>query len=199
MKQYLQLKTAREIQTTLAKAFYDGLDETRIFTLHPRAFSLEQSGRPLSSYYDELIEILQELDYRDKVKMKDPYDVIAYKSSSERIRTQIFLNGLDEEFEQVRGEILHMEPSLGLERIYACIRREDNRRAQRAEELLDPDSMAMITKRVTTIGTKFNNVGNARASSTPIACSYEVDKNKSRHCTHCGANGHTQVKAGVMS
>ena len=51
MKRYLRLRTAREIWSALAKAFYDGSDETQIFALNQRAFSIRQSNRPLPTYY----------------------------------------------------------------------------------------------------------------------------------------------------
>ena len=47
--------------------------------------------------------IFQKLDHRDKFKMKDPDDVIMYKTMIEKLRIRIFLNGLDADFEQVRG------------------------------------------------------------------------------------------------
>ena len=62
MKRYLRLRTAREIWNALAKAFYDGSDETQIFALNQCAFSLRQSNQPLPTYYSELVEIFQELD-----------------------------------------------------------------------------------------------------------------------------------------
>lgn len=85
MKRYLRLRTAREIWSALAKAFYDGSDETQIFALNQRAFSLRQSGRSLPTYFGELVEIFQELDHRDKVKMNDPDDIIMYKASVEKL------------------------------------------------------------------------------------------------------------------
>ncbi|KAG6768647.1 hypothetical protein POTOM_027574 [Populus tomentosa] len=45
-------------------------------------------------------------------------DVIGYKKSVERLRVHIFLNGLDEEFEQIRGEILKRDSVLDLEETY---------------------------------------------------------------------------------
>ena len=38
MKRYLRLPTAHEIWTILAKAFYDGADESQLFALNQRAF-----------------------------------------------------------------------------------------------------------------------------------------------------------------
>lgn len=115
MKRYLRLATAREIWKALAKAFYDGSDESQIFSLNQRAFSTKQVNRPLSTYYGDLVEIFQELDHRDKIVMNDPDDIIAYRKSVERLRVHIFLNGLDAEFEQLRGEILRKDPVLDLE------------------------------------------------------------------------------------
>ncbi|XP_068636146.1 uncharacterized protein [Aristolochia californica] len=57
--------------------------------------------------------------FYDGIIMKDPDDVIAYKKSVEILRVHIFLNGLDAEFEQVRGEILRKDPILDLEEAYA--------------------------------------------------------------------------------
>ena len=149
MKRYLRLRTAREIWSALAKTFYYGSDETQIFALNQRAFSIRQSGRSLPTYYGELVKIFQELDYRDKVKMRDLEDIIMYKASVEKLRIHIFLNGLDAEFEQVRGEILHMDPSLDLERTYAYVRCEANRRILRTNDLPAPNSVAMLARRNT--------------------------------------------------
>ncbi|XP_068667810.1 uncharacterized protein [Aristolochia californica] len=100
MKRYIQLSTAREIWNALEKTFYDGSDESQLFSLNQRAFSTKQTGRPLSTYYGDFVEIFQDLDHRDSIIMKDPDDVIAYRKSVERLRVHIFLNGLDAEFEQ---------------------------------------------------------------------------------------------------
>ncbi|KAH9716002.1 hypothetical protein KPL71_021292 [Citrus sinensis] len=109
MKRYLRIPTAYEIWDALSKAFYDGSDELQVFTLNQKAFSIKQNGQPLSKFYGELIEIFRELDHRDKVVMKDPEDVVIYRRSVERLRVHIFLAGLDEEFDQVRGEILRKD------------------------------------------------------------------------------------------
>ncbi|KAH9689179.1 retrovirus-related pol polyprotein from transposon RE1 [Citrus sinensis] len=83
MKRYLRIPTAYEIWDALSKAFYDGSDELQVFTLNHKAFSTKQNGQPLSKFYGELIEIFRELDYRDKVVMKDPEDVVIYRDLEE--------------------------------------------------------------------------------------------------------------------
>ncbi|KAF9662911.1 hypothetical protein SADUNF_Sadunf18G0103600 [Salix dunnii] len=92
-------------------------------------------------------EIFQELDHRDKIVMKDPDDVIAYKKSIERLRVHIFLNGLDEEFEQIRGEILRRDSALDLEETYAYVRRDSIRRNTLNGEPGHLEPSAMIARR----------------------------------------------------
>ncbi|KAL6339315.1 hypothetical protein AAG906_028037 [Vitis piasezkii] len=56
--------------------------------------------------------------------MNDPDDFITYKKSVERLWVHIFLNGLDAEFEQIRGEILRRDPVLDLEETYVYVCRD---------------------------------------------------------------------------
>lgn len=79
--------------------------------------------------------------------MKDPDNIIMYKASVEKLRIHIFLNGLDVEFEQVRGEIFRMNPSLDLERTYTYVRREANRRSLLTGDMTASDPIAMLARR----------------------------------------------------
>jgi len=106
-------------------------------------------GRPLLTYYGDLIEIFQELDHRDRIEMKDPDDVITYRRSVERLWVHIFLNGLDAEFEQIQGEILRKYPILELEEAHAYVRRDAVRRATLNNEAGagHAESFAMMAQR----------------------------------------------------
>ncbi|KAH9763832.1 retrovirus-related pol polyprotein from transposon RE1 [Citrus sinensis] len=170
MKRYLRIPTAYEIWDALSKAFYDGSDELQVFTLNQKAFSTKQNGQPLSKFYGELVEIFRELDHRDKVVMKDPEDVVIYRRSVERLRVHIFLARLDEEFDQVRGEILQKDIIPDLEECYSLIRREDIRQSK-LNKKVDSETSAMIARQQPQ--RKF------------------VDKS-SLHCTHCRKKGHTK-------
>ena len=191
MKRYLCLRTTREIWSALAKAFYDGSDETQIFALNQHAFSIRQSGRSLPTYYGELIEIIQELDYHDKVKMRDPEDIIMYKVAVEKLMIHIFLNGLNAEFEQVRGRILRMDPSLDLECTYAYIHREANHRTLLTSDLTTFESVAMLARRNTP------PVRQTYSGSMATSRSFDIGNKQygsSRYYTHCGDIGHTKSR-----
>jgi hypothetical protein len=180
MKRYIRLPTAREIWKALSKAFYDGTDELRVFSLNQRAFSAKQIGRPLSIFYGELTEIFSELDHRDKVVMKDSSDVEAYRNSIQRQRVHIFLAGLDDDFEQIRGEILRKDPVPGLEECYAFVRREDLRRGAMNGQQTNSEASAMAAQ----------NRSNRRFSQKN---DQKGDKPKYT-CDHCGLPGHSKSR-----
>lgn len=196
MKHYLRLSTTREIWTTLAKALYDGSDESQLFTLHQRAFSTKQVGRSLSTYYGDLVEIFQELDHHDRIVMKDPEDVVSYKKSIERLQVHIFLNGLDADFEQIRGEILRKDLALDLEATYAYVRRDVVRRAALHGEPEHSEFAAMVARRgkpsQSQTHSKLDRTSGMSGSQNR---SYEIGAGKSeRVCTHCGETGHTKSR-----
>ncbi|KAK0591100.1 hypothetical protein LWI29_035615 [Acer saccharum] len=117
------------------------------FALNQQAFSTKHVGRSLSIYYGKLIAIFQELDYRNKIIMKYPDDVITYKQYVERLRVHIFLSGLDAEFEQIRGEILRKDRAMDLEETYAYVHHDAVRRAIVNGEADHSESSAMVARR----------------------------------------------------
>ena len=120
----------------------------QLFALNQRAFSIKQVSHSLFTYYGDLIENFQELDHHDKIVMNDPNDVIAYKKSVERLRVNIFLNGLDAKFEQIRGEILRRDVVLDLEETYAYVHRDSVCRAARNGEPEHSEPSTMVARRV---------------------------------------------------
>jgi hypothetical protein len=107
--------------------------------------------------------------------MKDPEDVVAYKKSVERLRVHIFLNGLDADFEQIRGEILRKDPALDLEATYAYVRRDAVRRAALQGEPEHSESTAMVARR----GKPYQSQKTDRTSGLP---NHTTDQN--RHLDH---------------
>jgi len=99
MKRYLWMHIVREIWSAFTKTFYDGSNETHLFALNQYAFTIKHAGRPLSTYYVELVEIFQELDYYDKVIMKYLDDIVTYKKFITWLRVHIFFSGLNTHFE----------------------------------------------------------------------------------------------------
>jgi hypothetical protein len=114
--------------------------------LNQRAFFAKQNGRTLSVYYGELTEIFSELDHRDKVIMENEKDVESYRKSVQQQRVNIFLVGLDGDFEQIRGEILIKDHISELEACYALVCRESVQHATMNGEPEKFEASAMVTR-----------------------------------------------------
>lgn len=129
----------------MSKAFYDGSDELEVLTLNQKAFSSKQNRRILSVCYGEMTEIFQELNIVIVV-MNDPEDVKAYQKSIERLRVHIFLAGLDEDFDQIRREILRRDTVPNLDECYSLIRREAVRNTSLKEDSGAVEPSALVAQ-----------------------------------------------------
>lgn len=127
MKWFIRYDTAQQVWDAIKKTYSDGSDEAKIFDLHRRSFKTTQNGAPVTAYYSELTEIFQELDQLCPSHIQHPADIETRRMEIDRLRVYIFLAGLDTNFDQIRGEILRMDPKPDLEAVYAHIKRESNR------------------------------------------------------------------------
>ncbi|KAI5316489.1 hypothetical protein L3X38_036196 [Prunus dulcis] len=54
MGRFIRLRTAKEIWATVKKVFYDGSDESQVYELNKKAFTLKQNDQSVSKYYSML-------------------------------------------------------------------------------------------------------------------------------------------------
>ncbi|KAJ8638986.1 hypothetical protein MRB53_015680 [Persea americana] len=116
-------------------------------------------------------------------------------------RVYLFLGGLDDEFKQVRREVLRKEPPLGLQGSYVFIRRESDRKEAMKQEGEKAKAMVVrnrsshnrsgplgSTSRPSTMNSSSHrpNVGSTHARP-------EIDRSK-LVCIHCGLGGHSKAR-----
>ena len=82
MGRFIRLRTAKEIWAAVKKVFYDGSDESQVYELNRKAFTLKQNGQPVSKYYSMLQSLFQELDHRDPPSMVCAADTDTYKKKT---------------------------------------------------------------------------------------------------------------------
>ncbi|KAJ8761403.1 hypothetical protein K2173_001534 [Erythroxylum novogranatense] len=128
MQRFIRLAIAKEKWEAIAKTFYYGSVETQLFELNKKSFTTKQNGQPLSTYYNELVAIFQEIDHRTVTNKEGVAGIVHMHSMTARLRVHIFLSGLDVEFDQICGEILRKDPKLDLESTYAYVRRDAQQR-----------------------------------------------------------------------
>lgn len=176
IRRFIRLQTAAEIWEAVSQTFYDGSDETQLFELNRRSFNTRQTGRPLATYYNELISIFQEIDARLTTQEETVGETVSANKAMSRFRVHIFLAGLDSEFNQARSEVLRKDPPLSLEACYAYIRKDQNQRQTMEEKVHEPDGMVHLATR--------NRPQKGKNSNNKNTFS----------CTHCGEDGHSKLK-----
>ncbi|GJX61870.1 putative RNA-directed DNA polymerase [Tanacetum coccineum] len=146
MNRYVCLETAKEVWDSLEAMYTDTSDETQIFELHRKCFSTKQSGRSIATYYDELASLFQEIDQRNTMKGESISSIALLQKYVGRLRVHMFLSGLDNVYDQVRGEILRKDPPLTLEQSYQMVRRCSVHKQGKRLELLALILMIMCEK-----------------------------------------------------
>ncbi|PRQ42654.1 putative transcription factor interactor and regulator CCHC(Zn) family [Rosa chinensis] len=207
MQRFIRLGTAQEIWKAVSKTFYDGSDETRIFELNRKSFTTLQNCRPLSTYYNELIAIFQEIDHRSTTQEDTVEGVIQLSTSMQRLRVHIFLSGLDSDFDQVRGEILRKEPKLDLESSYAYVRMVEQQKKTMGNSSVNTESTVMAVNRLNLEGSAAitnrprqgpppgfpqTKPGASQQSFQPRNSSFI--RPGGLVCHHCGEAGHSKWK-----
>ncbi|KAI5328014.1 hypothetical protein L3X38_027410 [Prunus dulcis] len=139
---------------------------------------MKQAGASVAKYYSELTEIFQELDQLSPSTMEHPKDIETRRKEVDHLRVYIFLAGLDNNFDQIRGEILQMEPKPELEAAYAHIKKESNRLGTMSEVGVTSEATALATAR--------------SRQSRPNTYSVDLTRNRPpMKCTKCGLDNHT--------
>lgn len=185
MQRFIRLPTAKEVWEAVSKTFYNGSDETRLFELNHKSFSIRQDGRPLSTYFSELMSIFQEIDHRSTFEESTVDGVVELHSAMARLRVHIFLSGLDSEFDQVRGEVLRKDPKLDLESTYAYVRRDFQQRQTMGGSTSVAEHAALTMHPARQGGT---------TRSTRNRRTQQARKPNNFTCDHCGEDGHSKQR-----
>ncbi|GKA90799.1 retrovirus-related pol polyprotein from transposon TNT 1-94 [Tanacetum coccineum] len=176
MNRYVCLETAKEVWDSLEAMYTDTSDETQIFELHRKCFSTKQSGRSIATYYDELASLFQEIDQRNTMKGESISSITLLQKYVGRLRVHMFLSGLDNVYDQVRGEILRKDPPLTLEQSYQMVRRCSVHKQVMGTQTPISESLVM------TLNYKRNQGKETRTPRLDL------------ECTHCGEKGHTKQR-----
>ncbi|KAI5343390.1 hypothetical protein L3X38_011266 [Prunus dulcis] len=176
MSRFICLSTAKEIWDVVTKTYFDGGDETFLFDLKKRAFTIKQNGAPVHKYYSQLQTIFQEIDHRTPNRMHCDATLLNVRPNWIVFVFTCFLPGST--LSLIRGEILRKEPKLHLDQTFAYVRREAQQRLTMSST---PDIAVLATQRPQ--GPLTSTTG---ASQTQVTSSRPECK-----CTHCGGSKHT--------
>ncbi|KAG6508184.1 hypothetical protein ZIOFF_033555 [Zingiber officinale] len=124
----LHNKTTYDMWKTLEQMYGRRHDMLRTYQISSQIFKLEQGSMSVTNYFATLKGLWDEFDYYRMENWSSTDDLQRYLKLLEKDRIIKFLDGLTAEFENLKGQILGLDPTPSLEQVYYKILSEEGRK-----------------------------------------------------------------------
>jgi hypothetical protein len=105
---FVSLPTAKDVWDAIRVKFFDLSNNSQLYELQMRVWSLKQGRTSLENFYNTLYVLWREIDFRRPNEVNSPKDAKKYNEIAQQDRLHIFFGGLDNRLDNVRSEILRM-------------------------------------------------------------------------------------------
>ena len=123
---YLFYSNAKGMWDRVHLAYLDLENPPQMLELRNRARNLRQGKQDVTQCFNSLIKLWQELDLFNTCEWKDPKDAVMFQETVERDQVIHFLDGLNNDLDDVRGRIASMKPLTSIEETFAVVPREES-------------------------------------------------------------------------
>lgn len=89
-KPVMFLPTARNVWEVVRETYLNLDNHSQLFELNARMWKMQQGEREVTSYYNEMMAIWQELDLFEEEEWESPSESAWYKRKIERGRVSVF-------------------------------------------------------------------------------------------------------------
>ncbi|KAF3771979.1 hypothetical protein EJ110_NYTH59053 [Nymphaea thermarum] len=167
----LRKKTARDMWIILEQMYGQKKRKVCVYQLMKDLYALRQGDLSVTDFYAALKSKWEDFDYHSDDIWSCPQDQVHYMTKEWENRIFLFLAGLNDEFENIRSQILNSEESFSIEDVYSRVEAEEQRR-------------------LVINGRKGDHMSHNERSAFVSRASMETARS-SRKCTHCKKLGHT--------
>ncbi|KAF8409081.1 hypothetical protein HHK36_005154 [Tetracentron sinense] len=123
-----------------------------VYDLRCRVTHMKQNAGSLEKYYTDLQGLWREIDFRRPNPMECTVDIQHYNQLLQEDRVYVFLDGLDDRLDKIRGDVLQMKPFPTVEQAYAHVRREAIRQQVMTNNDTDGTQGAVLVSKGLTLG-----------------------------------------------
>ncbi|XP_071739055.1 uncharacterized protein [Rutidosis leptorrhynchoides] len=170
---------SNELQET-----YNKVDGSNIFNLHIKINSLKQNGVPISDYYHSLNTLWKQYDEMVKILACTCAASNELKEHTKILRLNQFLMGLDDEFMQIRSNILLRDPIPDVKTAFAVISREESHRKIASNHSSNKNQNSAFLSH-------FKSTNSGNTGSTQSYNKFKKGPNPNLKCNKCNKIGHT--------
>ncbi|KAK2639868.1 hypothetical protein Ddye_027663 [Dipteronia dyeriana] len=183
-------ESAHEIWLDLKERFQQR-NGPRIFQLRRDLMNNVQGQNSVSTYYRKLKAIWEELNNYRPVCSCGKCTCGGTKALVDHYNMEFvmsFLNGLNDSFTQVRGQLLAMDPIPSINKVFAIVSQEENQQQQQQQQ----QQRGIIGVRNDAMRFNSNRLSSSSSPSSSSPNNISHQKKKERLiCVHCGCIGHT--------
>nr|KYP52256.1 hypothetical protein KK1_025860 [Cajanus cajan] len=147
------LNSAKAIWFTVEETYSKAKDAAQIYEVKVKTMAAKQGTKTVMEYANQLKSLWMELDHYRVIKAKFSEDLTILREYIEQDQVYDFLVGLNQEYDQVRIQILGKEKVPGLNEVVAIIWSEESRRSLMLKTPTT-DSSAMIVEGATVMVAK---------------------------------------------
>ena len=127
-KPHMFLKTAKEVWDSVRETYSDRENASQVFELKTKLWQSRKVGRDVTTYYNEMVALWQELDQYNEDTWESAADCAKQKKREENDRVYVFLAGVNRDLDEVKGRILGRRPLPSIREVFSEVRIEENRR-----------------------------------------------------------------------
>jgi len=154
---FIRFPTAKQVWDSAATTYFDGTDMSQVYKLRRHVTRMKQAGGSIKKYYNNLQGLWREIYFRRPNLMDCAVDIQKYNLILQEDRVYTFLDGLDDQLNKTRSDVLQLKPFPIVEQAYAHVRREEIRQT------------IMTSRAESTIGMVMNSKGlKAGCHDTPM-------------------------------
>ena len=115
IRNFIRFPMGKQVWDSIATTYFDGNDTSQVYDLRRSVTHLRQAGGSLEKYYNDLQGSWCEIDFHRSNPMECPTNIKNYNHLLQEDRVYTFLDGLDDQLDKIRGDVLQMHPFLTIE------------------------------------------------------------------------------------
>ncbi|KAK3043583.1 hypothetical protein RJ639_002162 [Escallonia herrerae] len=116
---YIRFPTVKAVWDAIATTYFDGADTLQAYDLKQKVTRMRQGEGSIETYYNNLQGLWREIDFLRPNPMKCEFEIKKYNSILHEDRVYIFLDGLDDRLDKIRGDVLQLKPFPMVEQAHA--------------------------------------------------------------------------------
>ncbi|KAK8691676.1 hypothetical protein V6N13_075176 [Hibiscus sabdariffa] len=172
-KTFLLYPSTAEIWNAARETYSSTNNIVELYRIKDQATALKQDSMPITLYYNTLTAYWQQLDLYENHDWADPKDTAQYQKIKTQRRVFQFLQGLNNNLDDVRGRVLATSPLPSIREAFATVKKEASRRSV----MLSEDS-----------------IGTSEGSTLLTNLSSSSTRKGRPWCEYCKKSGHTKDK-----